>query len=197
MAPQYTIDVIVDLQNDFITGALGTAEAQAIVERAAETAARAAAEGHPLFFTLDTHGPDYLATREGGDLPVPHCLHGTEGHALAPAVAAVAEAEDPACPAKVLVEKDTFGAKALPGKIRDFLAAQGAGDDAIEKFRIYGVLHRYLCDLKRNAAARLLPRSADRDPFFLLRRRYARFPRHRTGSSGGLPVPGAVNFGSM
>ena len=42
MAPQYTIDVIVDLQNDFITGALGTAEAQAIVERAAETAARAA-----------------------------------------------------------------------------------------------------------------------------------------------------------
>lgn len=139
MAPQYTIDVIVDLQNDFITGALGTAEAQAIVERAAETAARAAAEGHPLFFTLDTHGPDYLATREGGDLPVPHCLHGTEGHALAPAVAAVAEAEDPACPAKVLVEKDTFGAKALPGKIRDFLAAQGVGDDAIEKFRIYGV----------------------------------------------------------
>lgn len=139
MAPQYTIDVIVDLQNDFITGALGTAEAQAIVERAAETAAQAAAEGHPLFFTLDTHGPDYLATREGGDLPVPHCLHGTEGHALAPAVAAVAEAEDPACPAKVLVEKDTFGAKALPGKIRDFLAAQGAGDDAIEKFRIYGV----------------------------------------------------------
>ena len=51
----------------------------------------------------------------------------------------MAEAEDPACPAKVLVEKDTFGAKALPGKIRDFLAAQGAGDDAIEKFRIYGV----------------------------------------------------------
>ena len=139
MAPQYTIDVIVDLQKDFITGALGTAEAQAIVERAAETAARAAAEGHPLFFTLDTHGPDYLATREGGDLPVPHCLHGTEGHALAPAVAAVAEAEDPDCPAKVLVEKDTFGAKALPGKIRDFLAAQGVGDDAIEKFRIYGV----------------------------------------------------------
>ena len=139
MAPQYTIDVIVDLQNDFITGALGTAEAQAIVERAAETAARAAAEGHPLFFTLDTHGPDYLATREGGDLPVPHCLRGTEGHALAPAIEAVAKAEDPACPAKVLVEKDTFGAKALPGKIRDLLAAQGAGDDAIEKFRIYGV----------------------------------------------------------
>lgn len=102
MAPQYTIDVIVDLQNDFITGALGTAEAQAIVERAAETAARAAAEGHPLFFTLDTHGPDYLATREGGDLPVPHCLRGTEGHALAPAIAAVAEAEDPACQCRVL-----------------------------------------------------------------------------------------------
>ena len=96
MADSYIIDVIVDLQNDFVDGALGTPEARAMIGRAAAEARRAAEAGHALFFTLDTHGPDYLASREGGDLPVPHCIRGTEGHRLAPAVAAVAEADIPA-----------------------------------------------------------------------------------------------------
>lgn len=138
MPDTYIIDIIVDLQNDFVDGALGTAEAQGIVGRAAATAAQAARDGHALFFTLDTHGPDYLTTREGRDLPVPHCIRGTAGHALAPAVAAVAEAGDPACPHKQLVEKDTFGARDLPGAVAAFLAAQGPGA-AVEKFRVYGV----------------------------------------------------------
>ena len=90
MADSYIIDVIVDLQNDFVDGALGTPEARAMIGRAAAEARQAAEAGHALFFTLDTHGPDYLASREGGDLPVPHCIRGTEGHRLAPAVAAVA-----------------------------------------------------------------------------------------------------------
>lgn len=138
MPNTYIVDIIVDLQNDFVDGALGTAEAQGIVGRAAATAAQAARDGHALFFTLDTHGPDYPATREGRDLPVPHCIRGTAGHALAPAVAAVAEAGDPACPHKQLVEKDTFGARDLPGAVAAFLAAQGPGA-AVEKFRVYGV----------------------------------------------------------
>lgn len=134
----YIVDVIVDLQNDFVDGALGTAEAQAIVGRAAATAAEAAAAGHALFFTLDTHGADYLHTREGRDLPVPHCVRGTPGHALAPAVAAVVDADTPACPHKQRVEKGTFGARSLPAAVQTFLDAQGPGA-AVEKFRIYGV----------------------------------------------------------
>ena len=134
MADSYIIDVIVDLQNDFVDGALGTPEAWAMIGRAAAEARRAAEAGHALFFTLDTHGPDYLASREGGDLPVPHCIRGTEGHRLAPAVAAVAEADISACPHIRLVEKDTFGARDLPGAIADFLAGRKA-----EKFRVWGL----------------------------------------------------------
>ena len=71
------IDVIVDMQNDFVTGALGSAEARAIAGPLAREAQKAAEEGHALFFTLDTHQTDYLSTREGRKLPVEHCLRGT------------------------------------------------------------------------------------------------------------------------
>ena len=125
-----TIDVIVDMQNDFVTGALGTAEARAMSGRLAAEAGRAARAGHALFFTLDTHGADYLSTREGKKLPVEHCLRGTEGWNLVPEVEAVYKADDPACPAKVLVEKPTFGASELPAAVQKFLT---------EKFRVYGV----------------------------------------------------------
>lgn len=131
-----TIDVIVDMQNDFVTGALGTAEARAMSGRLAAEAKQAAESGHALFFTLDTHGDDYLSTREGKKLPVEHCLRGTEGWNLVPEVAAVAEAEDPACPAKVLVEKPTFGASELPAAVQKFLTEKNA---TVEKFRVYGV----------------------------------------------------------
>ena len=72
--------IAVDLQNDFISGALGTAEAEAIVPRAAEKLR--AFDGDALFVTLDTHGADYLQTLEGQKLPVVHCVEGTHGHAL-------------------------------------------------------------------------------------------------------------------
>ena len=65
-----TLLIVVDMQNDFVTGALGTAEAQAIVPRV--NAKIAAADA--VVYTLDTHGEDYLATQEGKRLPVPHCI---------------------------------------------------------------------------------------------------------------------------
>lgn len=130
------IDVIVDMQNDFVTGALGTAEARAMAGRLAAEARRAAGEGHALFFTLDTHEADYLSTREGKKLPVEHCLRGTQGWQLVPEVDAVARENDPACPAKVLVEKPTFGASDLPAAIQKFLTEKGT---TVEKFRVYGV----------------------------------------------------------
>ena len=132
----YVIDVIVDMQNDFVTGALGTAEARAMSGRLAAEARRAAQAGHALFFTLDTHGADYLSTREGKKLPVEHCLRGTEGWNLVPEVEAVFREDDPACPAKVLVEKPTFGASELPTAVQKFLTENKG---TVEKFRVYGV----------------------------------------------------------
>ena len=72
--------IVVDMQKDFISGPLGTAEARAIVPYVAEKAKNAPREN--LFVTLDTHQPNYMETNEGRHLPVPHCIEGTEGHAL-------------------------------------------------------------------------------------------------------------------
>ncbi|MEG2687316.1 MAG: isochorismatase family protein, partial [Christensenellaceae bacterium] len=64
--------VVVDMQNDFISGALGTAEAAAIVPAVAEKLARCRRAGDTVFFTRDTHDTRYLQTQEGSLLPVPH-----------------------------------------------------------------------------------------------------------------------------
>ena len=68
--------VVVDMQNDFIDGALGTTEAVAIVPSVREKIA--SFEGK-VIFTRDTHSEDYLDTQEGRILPVKHCIKGTEG----------------------------------------------------------------------------------------------------------------------
>lgn len=68
--------VVVDMQNDFIDGALGSPEAKAIVPYVRETIANF--DGVVLF-TRDTHQPNYLDTQEGHNLPVPHCIEGTDG----------------------------------------------------------------------------------------------------------------------
>lgn len=75
--------IVVDMQNDFIDGALGTPEAQAIVEGVVERTR--AFEGR-IVFTRDTHGSNYASTQEGRNLPVPHCIKGTQGWELAPAL---------------------------------------------------------------------------------------------------------------
>ena len=59
--------IVVDMQRDFISGALGTAEAQAITPAVARRIARAKEEGTQVIFTLDTHEEDYMTTREGRD----------------------------------------------------------------------------------------------------------------------------------
>ena len=65
------------MQNDFITGALGTKEAEAIVDKVAERIKDSKDE--LILFTQDTHQGDYLDTPEGKKLPVVHCIEGTEG----------------------------------------------------------------------------------------------------------------------
>lgn len=71
--------IVVDMQNDFISGALGTEEAEAIVGAVAKKIAAARAAGMLVIFTRDTHTADYLSTQEGRKLPVPHCVKDTEG----------------------------------------------------------------------------------------------------------------------
>lgn len=71
--------VVVDMQNDFIDGSLGTKEAQGIVPAAAARIRDYESAGDAVVFTLDTHGEDYLSTQEGRNLPVEHCIRGTEG----------------------------------------------------------------------------------------------------------------------
>lgn len=71
--------IVVDMQNDFIDGALGTKEAQAIVPAVGKKIDGYLAAGDRVIFTRDTHGEDYLSTHEGKLLPVPHCIKGTFG----------------------------------------------------------------------------------------------------------------------
>ena len=71
--------VVVDMQKDFIDGALGTAEAQAIVPKVIE---KVTSFKGPVMFTRDTHEENYLETQEGQNLPVKHCIRGTDGWEL-------------------------------------------------------------------------------------------------------------------
>lgn len=71
--------LVIDMQKDFIDGALGTKEAVAIVDNVKKKIAAYAERGDEIIFTRDTHQPDYMETNEGKHLPVPHCIEGTEG----------------------------------------------------------------------------------------------------------------------
>ena len=71
--------IVVDMQKDFIDGALGTKEAVAIVENVKKKIAEYRTNGDEIIFTRDTHQQSYLNTNEGKYLPVPHCIEGTAG----------------------------------------------------------------------------------------------------------------------
>lgn len=71
--------IVIDMQNDFIDGALGTKEAQAIVPNVKKKIEEYKARGDQIIFTRDTHFGDYLETSEGKHLPVKHCIYTTEG----------------------------------------------------------------------------------------------------------------------
>lgn len=98
--------VVVDMQNDFISGSLGTTEAQAVVEPVVEKIRKCREEGYEILVTLDTHGTDYLSTQEGKNLPVEHCIKGTWGWQLSEEIAEAAEDSKQ-------YEKGTFGSKEL------------------------------------------------------------------------------------
>lgn len=98
--------IVVDMQNDFIDGALGTKEAQAIVPRVAEKIRDFQGD---VIYTRDTHFENYMETQEGRNLPVVHCVKGTVGHQLQEDVLKACEEKQ-----AVGIDKVTFGAKELP-----------------------------------------------------------------------------------
>lgn len=71
--------IVIDMQNDFVTGSLGTKEAQTIVPNVKRKIQEYYDRGDQIFFTRDTHYSNYLRTQEGQKLPVEHCISGTEG----------------------------------------------------------------------------------------------------------------------
>ena len=79
--------IVIDMQNDFIDGALGTKEAMSILPYVEKRAAEAAKEPDTLLvFTQDTHKENYLDTAEGKKLPVPHCIKPQKGWEIAPSL---------------------------------------------------------------------------------------------------------------
>ena len=96
--------VVVDMQKDFIDGALGTAEAVAIVPKVIEKIKEYENSDSLVLYTKDTHFENYMQTREGRHLPVPHCIKGTEGHGIPDAIL---RGHD------LIIEKPTFGSTEL------------------------------------------------------------------------------------
>ena len=92
--------VVVDMQNDFIDGALGTKEAVSIVDNVAKKINEYKANGDTVIFTKDTHFEDYLSTNEGKNLPIRHCIKGTNGWEISDKLD-VGNSE--------IIEKPTFG----------------------------------------------------------------------------------------
>lgn len=71
--------IVIDMQNDFIDGVLGSKEAQAIVPKVKKKIDEYNKNGNPVIFTRDTHDNNYLGTSEGQKLPIKHCIRGTDG----------------------------------------------------------------------------------------------------------------------
>ena len=119
--------VVIDMQKDFTTGALGNPETAAVVANVAEyiTKFRNENKDGRVIATLDTHTEDYMNTQEGRKLPVPHCIRGTEGWTLEEAVEK-ALGDD-----SIKLEKVTFGAVDIPFAV--------GKDEDIEEIQLIGV----------------------------------------------------------
>ena len=109
--------VVVDMQNDFIDGSLGTAEARGILPSVIETVKSFCGR---VVFTRDTHRANYLESREGKALPVEHCIEGTDGWQI--------QSELEALRVNIgapVINKPTFGSVELPALV----AKAADGDD--------------------------------------------------------------------
>lgn len=112
--------IVVDMQNDFTTGSLGSPHAAAIIPRVVD---KVRSFPGKVIFTRDTHGEDYLSTQEGRNLPVVHCVKDTSGWQICDALAPYAH---------TVVDKETFGSVRLSHIL-------GSAQDAIEEIELCGL----------------------------------------------------------
>lgn len=106
--------LVIDMQNDFITGSLGTKEAEKIVPKVKSRIEKAIKDREDIYFTKDTHYNDYLDTCEGKFLPVSHCIEGTSGHDICDEIKPYEKN------AKEIFIKNTFGFKDFPKYLSDY-----------------------------------------------------------------------------
>lgn len=121
---------VIDMQNDFIDGSLGTKEAQAIVPEVAEYIR--GFDGK-VIATRDTHGEDYLDSAEGQKLPVVHCTKGTKGWELRPEIREALDGK----PGSMVIDKPTFGSVELGEYVKRLDGADGS--DPIEEITVIGL----------------------------------------------------------
>jgi len=127
--------IVIDMQNDFVTGSLGSSQAKRIVPAVKEKIDEYRKNGDHVIFTRDTHADDYLNTQEGKRLPVVHCIEGTEGHSI------IDDLDTNGC---AVFDKPTFGSI----KLAEMIAFKGAdvqshyrntdkqiGDDSVGMYR--------------------------------------------------------------
>ena len=107
---------VIDMQNDFIDGALGTKEAEAIVQNVKGKIELYRKNGDTVIFTRDTHTEDYMNTQEGRKLPVPHCIKGSNGWEIS----ALLDTEG-----SVIIDKPTFGSYELSDYIASLTEVEG------------------------------------------------------------------------
>lgn len=108
--------IVVDMQNDFIDGSLGTKEAVAIVPGVEQKIREFSGV---VLYTRDTHSEDYMDTQEGKNLPVKHCIKGTDGWQICPSLEALRRTE--------AFDKLTFGSEELGRALREMNEREAIG----------------------------------------------------------------------
>ncbi len=100
--------VVIDMQNDFVTGSLGSKDAENIVSNVKAKIEEYKVNNYPIIFTRETHNDNYLETQEGRNLPVVHCVKGTEGHEV------IKDLDTTGCE---ILDKPSFGSIDLSEKV--------------------------------------------------------------------------------
>ena len=101
--------IVIDMQNDFITGPLGNPECQAVVPNIVQILQQDSYD--KIIFTRDTHTENYLQTQEGKNLPVEHCIQGTQGWNIINELSDFAKKH-------IVIDKITFGSMHLPDQLK-------------------------------------------------------------------------------
>ena len=110
--------IVIDMQNDFVTGGLGSEEARGIIPQVVDKIKEYKAQNSTVVFTRDTHNDNYLDTQEGKFLPVKHCIEGTKGWEIVDEIKVCMEEDS------IVINKPTFGSIELANKIRQILSKE-------------------------------------------------------------------------